>query len=271
LFAGTKIYRLCYPQVKGGLINDYSIVTNGVLMFFYFKNSRNMKTREILLINIYLTIHSLCVYSQTIENPNSALKSHETLLISKIELSQEKTLVHFSIENRIENGNFCADRNIYLVDQGGKKYQIQKTSGIPVCPDSYKFRNIGEVVRFTLEFPPLASGTKWIDIIEDCSENCFWFYGVTLDSELNKRIDEAFSKASTVTPAENLFLFKSILDDIDSQNLGIEGLLYLNIISAARENADNVNAMVWYKRLAASKAPRVGEYLKYLNDRGIRY
>ncbi|MBK7133096.1 MAG: hypothetical protein IPH69_09855 [Bacteroidales bacterium] len=230
-----------------------------------------MKIKRTWFIVILLTGYLISGYSQTIENPNSALKSHETLLISKVELSQEKTVVHFSIENRIENGNFCADRNIFLIDQEGKKYQILKTSGIPVCPDSYKFRNIGEVVKFTLEFPPLESGTKWIDIIENCSENCFWFYGVTLDNELNKRIDEAFSKASTVTPAENLYLFKSILDDIDSQNLGIEGLLYLNIISAARENADNVNAMVWYKRLAASKAPRVGEYLKYLNDRGVKY
>jgi hypothetical protein len=230
-----------------------------------------MKIKRNLLIVILLTVFLIRGYSQTIENPNSALKSHETLLISKIELSKEKTVVHFSIENRIENGNFCADRNIYLADQEGKKYQIHKTSGIPVCPDSYKFRNIGEVVRFTLEFPPLEPGTKWIDIIENCSENCFWFYGVTLDNELNKRIDETFSKASTLTPSENMFLFKAILDDIDSQNLGIEGLLYLNIINAARENADNVNAMVWYKRFAASKAPRVAEYLKYLNDRGVRY
>ncbi len=230
-----------------------------------------MKAKRIFLIVIYLTMAVICGYSQTIENPNSALKSHETLLISKVEMSQEKTVVHFSIENRIENGNFCADRNIYLVDQEGKKYQIRKTSGIPVCPDTYKFRSIGEVVRFTLEFPPLAQGAKWFDIIENCTDNCFWFYGVTLDNELNKRIDEAFLKASAVTPAENMFLFKSILDDIDSQNLGIEGLLYLNIINAARENADNVNAIVWYKRLAASKAPRVGEYLKYLNDRGVKY
>jgi hypothetical protein len=230
-----------------------------------------MKTKRVFLIVIYLTMAVIYGYSQTIENPNSALKSHETLLISKVEMSQEKTVVHFSIENRIENGNFCADRNIYLVDQEGKKYQIRKTTGIPVCPDTYKFRSIGEVVRFTLEFPPLVQGVKWIDIIENCTDNCFWFYGVTLDNELNKRIDEAFSKASAVAPAENIFLFKSILDDIDSQNLGIEGLLYLNIINAARENTDNVNAMVWYKRLAASKAPRVGEYLKYLNDRGVRY
>jgi hypothetical protein len=230
-----------------------------------------MKIRSLCCV-ILLNICSVsALLSQTVVNPNYGLKSHETLLITKIESNQEKTLGYLTIENRIEGGNFCADRNISIIDPEGRKLQVRITSGIPVCPESYKFKSIGEVVKFSLEFPPLTPGTKWVDIIENCSDNCFWFYGVTLDIELNKRVEGAFSKASAVAPAENMFLFKGILDDIDSQNLGIEGLLYLNIISAARENADNVNAMVWYKRLAASKAPRVGEYLKYLNGRGIEY
>ncbi len=228
-------------------------------------------SKQILITSTLFIICFNLLYSQSMVSINCGLKSHETLEICKIEISPATTLLHLSIENRIAGGIFCADRNIFLIDPEGKKYQVLKATGIPVCPEAYKFKNIGEVVKFTLEFPPLPPGTKWIDIVENCSENCFWFYGVTLDNELNKRIDEAFSKASAVTPADNMFLFKSILDDIDSQNLGIEGLLYLNIINAAKENADNVNAMVWYKRFAASKAPRVGEYLKYLNDRGISY
>ncbi len=230
-----------------------------------------IKVKYTLSLVIYLTVAITNLFSQTIEIPNSSLKSHETLVITKVEMTKENTLVFLSIENRIAGGSFCADKNIYLVDPQGGKLLLKKTSGIPVCPEVYKFKSIGEVVKFTLEFPPLNTGTKWIDIIENCSDNCFWFYGLTLDNELNKRVDTAFSKASSVTPAENMYIFKSILDDIDSQNLGIEGLLYLNIISAAKENADNINTMVWYKRFAASNAPRVGEYLKYLNDRGIKY
>ena len=168
-------------------------------------------------------------------------------------------------------GTFCADRNIFLTDPAGGKFKLKKAAGIPVCPDSYKFKSIGEKLQFTLEFPPLKTGTKWIDIIEDCTSNCFRFYGVTLDNELNLTLDDAFSLAAKGIPAENMILFSKILDDIGSENLGIEGLLYINIINAAVEDSDNVNAMVWYKRLAASKAPRVEEYLKFLNDRGIKY
>jgi hypothetical protein len=210
-------------------------------------------------------------FSQTFTAPNYGLKSHETLEIKMIKTTPEKTIVSLSIENRIIGGQFCADRNIYIIDPSGEKIRLRKAVGIPVCPDNYKFKEIGEKLQFTLEFPPVKSGTKWIDIIEDCTSNCFWFYGVTLDNDLNKKLDEAFSEASKMKPAENILLFKNILDSIDNQNLGIEGLLYINIINAAAEETDNVIAADWYKRLVSSKAPRVNQYIKYLNDKGIKF
>jgi hypothetical protein len=211
------------------------------------------------------------LYSQVVVNPNYGLKSHETLEIQKIEISQERTIVDLTIENRIEKGSFCADRNIYLINPAGSRMKLLTAKGIPVCPDTFNFSVIGEKLRFTLEFPPLKGEIKWIDIIEDCASNCFWFYGVTLDNELNRRLDEAFSLASSGKPSENIDLFKSILDDIDDQNLGIEGLLFINIITASAEDNNNVNAQMWYQKLTASKAPRLGNYIKYLNEMGIKY
>lgn len=211
-------------------------------------------------------------HSQSVEKPNCALKSHETLEILKVDLTSISTLIWLNVENRRnEGGNFCADKNIYLIYPDGSRMNLIKSNNIPVCPDTYNFKSVGEKLQFTLEFPPLKPGTKWIDVIEDCSSNCFWFYGVTLDNELNKKLDEAFNLASKGKPADNINLFKSILDDIDNQDLGIEGLMYINIINAAIENADKVGAEVWYKRMAASHAPRLNQYLKYLNDRGIKY
>jgi hypothetical protein len=229
-----------------------------------------MMNLKIAIIVWLLIVHMFNIQSQTISSPNFALKSHETLNISKVEVSGSGTLVYLTIENRIANGSFCADRNIYLIEPDGQKLNLIKTTGIPVCPDSYKFKVIGEKLQFTLEFPRLKAGTKWVDIIEDCSDNCFSFYGVTLDNDLNKKLDEAFALASNGKAADNIILFKNILDSIDNQNLGIEGLLYINIINAEVEEADNVNIKVWYNRLASSNAPRVNQYLKYLNDKGIK-
>jgi hypothetical protein len=230
-----------------------------------------MKVNKAVSVLVFFSVGFIKVFPQTYSQPNIALKSHETLEISRVEVTTDNTVIYLTIENLREGGTFCADRNIWLIDPDGVKLKLKNASGIPVCPDSYKFKNIGEKLQFTLEFPPLKTATKWIDIVEECTSNCFWLYGITLDNKLNKRLDEAFVLASKGKPADNIVLFKNILDSIDSMNLGIEGLLYINIINAYVEDADKINTIVWYKRLASSHAPRQSSYLKYLNDKGIKY
>jgi hypothetical protein len=227
--------------------------------------------KQLLIMSGLLGICIMNSYSQSIIQPNFALKSHETLEILRIEIMPAKTIVYLSVENRREGGYFCADRNIYMIDPEGKKLKLEESKGIPVCPETYKFKFIGEKLSFILTFPPLKSGTKWVDIVEDCNNNCFWFYGVTLDNNLNKKLDEAFSIALTGKPDDNIAVFKNILDNIDSQNLGIEGLLYLNVITIAQESGNIAKAAEWYNKLKSSGAPRTSQFIRYLNDKGIKY
>src|SRR5450759_1031991 len=170
-----------------------------------------MTIKSGILVIIIFVIALPSGFSQLINKPNYALKSHETLEISKVEVSGSGTLVYLTIENRIANGSFCADRNIYLIEPDGQKLRIIKAAGIPVCPDSHKFKIIGEKLQFTLEFPPLKAGTKWVDLIEDCSDNCFFFFGVTLDTDLNSRINEAFSLAGKGETGTAIALYKNIV------------------------------------------------------------
>ena len=228
-----------------------------------------MKMIKILTLAAFVCVTG--INAQTITNPNFAMKSHETLGIVKVETTPQKTVVYLSIENRITGGSFCTDRNTDIIYPDGSRMKMVSAEGIPLCPDNYNFKEIGEKLMFTLSFPPVRSGTKWIDIVEDCSDNCFWFYGVTLDNELNSRLEKAFEAAGKGTPGNNIMIFRSILEEIDDSNLGIEGLLYINIINDAIEAGNQVEASVWYKRLAASGAPRRSYYLKYLNDKGIKY
>jgi hypothetical protein len=226
--------------------------------------------KRLLFILIGLT-GFITSWSQSFILPNYGLKSHETLEIKKIEATLKAVTFYMSVENRIEDGTFCADKNIYIIHPDGYRSKLVSASNIPVCPDTYKFKAIGEKLDFVLIFPPLKDGTAWIDLVEECSENCFSFYGVTLDNVLNKQLDDVFDKASKGKPIDNIVLFKSLLDSIAGQNLGIEGSIYINIIEAAMEESDKVNTIVWYKRLAASDAPGLSHYLKYLNDKGIKY
>jgi len=227
--------------------------------------------KNLVSIAVLLNICIITVSSQTFPNPNFALKSHETLEIQKVEVTPESTTVFLSIENHIDSGSFCADKNIYIIDPRGSRIRLMRAAGIPACPDSYKFKSAGEKLEFSLIFPPLKPGTEWIDIVEECTENCFWFYGITLNNDLNKRLDEVFAAASTGKPEDNILLFRNILEGIDNLDPGIEGSLYINIINAAIEAGDKVEASVWYKRLLSSHAPRLNQYVKFLNEKGIKY
>ena len=224
-----------------------------------------------LITGIVILLATGFLHSQTFINPNYSLKSHETLNIIKVEAKPEATFFYMSLENRIPDGTFCADKNIYLVYPDGKKSRLESSSGIPVCPDTYKFKAPGEKLEFMLTFPPLKPGTKWIDLIEDCNDNCFSFYGITLDNDLNNRIDAAFSFGENDEAARALIGFISIAEEIDKNNLGIEGLIFINIIKLSVETGDEKKAEEWYKKFKLSDAPRLSEYIKYLNDQGIKY
>jgi hypothetical protein len=209
------------------------------------------------------------VFSQTILQPNFAMKSHETLEILKVEVSSEKTLVYLTIENRIEKGSFCADRNIYITDPSGSVIKLISSSGIPVCPEVHNFKAPGEKLDFILTFPPLNPTTACIDLKEDCSESCFSFYGIILDHQLNRDLDQAFNLAESGQSVKALDKFISIASgDIKK---GSEAVLYYNIIKLASETGNTLKAVEFYKALESSQIASKTKYIGDLNSRGIRY
>jgi len=227
-----------------------------------------MKRGFVLLIGLSVLLKA---YSQSFIQPNYGLKSHETLEISKIEINLKNTLIYMSIENRIQGGSFCADNDIFMIYPDGSRARLISASGIPACPDSYKFRTIGEKLDFVLQFPALREGASWIDIVEECSENCFSFYGVTLDNELNRKVNESFILAEGEEVSRGIISLIDLIGEIDTKNYGIEGLLYLTIIKLSEEAGSKAIAGEWYRKMKSSGAPRVEEYFKYLNDKGIKY
>lgn len=224
-----------------------------------------------ITIFIFLNFFIFTGYSQTSLKPNYALKSHQTLEISKLETTTQKTIIFLTVENRINEGYFCADKNIFIIYPDGTRSKLISSKGIPVCPDTYKFKTIGEKLDFELTFSPLKKDTKWIDLVEDCKENCFSFYGVCLNSDLNKKIDDASVLAENKEPSKALMSFINIAGSIDSKNSGIEGLIYMNIIKMAKETGNIPKAAEWYKKLKSPAIPRSELFIKHLNSQGIIY
>lgn len=244
---------------------------NKIIINLRINISVGMIMKRCFSILILLTVNIICGFSQITLLPNYVLKSHETLEINKIEITSRTTVIYMSIENRTNGGYFCADKNIFIIYPDGTRNKLTLSNGIPVCPNNYRFKTIGEKLDFTLVFSALKTGTEWIDLIEECADHCFSFYGINLDSDLNKKIDDAFALAETDKPADALYSFIRIAEDTDNKNHGIEGLLYINIIKLARETGNPEKASEWYHRMISSDAPGLSRYIKYLNDQGISY
>ncbi len=231
-----------------------------------------MMIRKTISVLIFLTIGVSQLYSQTFERPNAGLKSHETLNILKIVATPDNTVIYLSVENRRSSGGaFCADRNIYIIYPNGTRIKLIKASGIPQCPDSYEFKKVGEKLDFSLTFPPLEPGTEWINIIEDCNDNCFTFYGVLLDNDLNGQIDEAVLKVDKGEIDTAIGLYKNIIDSTDSSGNGISGSLYSDLISLLIRKGYTAQAQDYYKRLASSNFPQRELYIRNLSSRGIKF
>jgi hypothetical protein len=227
--------------------------------------------RRLLSLSALLFSGYISLFSQTFVAPNSALKSHETLDIVKIVMSEEKTEIFLRVENRITGGNFCADKNIYIVYPDGTKSLLIASNGIPVCPDTYKFKLPGEKLDFILTFPAVNKRTVSVNLIEDCQQNCFSFYGIILDNNLNKKIDDAFAMVENSEPAKALVTFTNIAGETGNNNPGAAGLLYMNIVKLYKETGNYVKASEWYKKLEASGLPETALYIKHLNSQGINY
>ena len=102
-------------------------------------------------------------------------------------------------------------------------------------------------------------------------DNCFSFYGVLLDEELNRKIDEAFSLAEGNQPSAALINFIKLADEKINKSDALEGLLYLNIIKLSAETGNKAREAEWYYRLQVSGIHEAKRYIKYLNDQGIKY
>ena len=217
-----------------------------------------------------LTVTAL-LQAQNISFPNFGLKSHETLNISKVEITPTSTVIYLSLENRIDGGTFCADKNLFITYPDGTRSRLISSKGIPVCPSSYRFKTIGEKLNFVLTFPPLKPGTQWVDLIEDCTDNCFSFYGVCLNSTLNSKIDEASVLAENGESSKALGEFTKIANSEAGKDSGLEGLIYMNIVKLSKETGNVTEAAKWYNKLKSSDISRSGLYIKHLNSQGISY
>lgn len=187
-------------------------------------------------------------YAQQLINPNFALASHP-MKVTKITHTTNETIIGLSIENQIEAGSFCADKNIFVQDVlTGKKYRLKKSEGIPVCPSNYQFTYIGEVLNFSLYFPKIGA-KKFITLVEDCNQYCFSIKGIVLDNDMNQSINLGYDYYAKGKLDFALEAFKMTVNEHSDYPFGI---YYLNLIQIYAEKNDYASAKEWYNKIINS-------------------
>jgi len=214
-----------------------------------------MKTTLIFLFTVLFIGPS---FSQTIILPIVNIKSHKTLAIEKIKFNEKQTIVFLSIENQMTEGEawFCADKNIYIKNAAGTDmYYLIKSEGIPTCPETYKFKKPGEILQFSLIFPKIPATIKEIDIVENCTDNCFYFKGVILDPSKNadiKLFERGAILYSNKKLNEALNCFQELMVNIEDKKSNIYGYSLYIIPLIYFEKGDKENAKKEYFKLVNS-------------------
>ena len=178
-----------------------------------------------------------------------------------------------SIRNEMKDTEmawFCADKNIYLKNsKGDETFMIEKSEGIPVCPDSHKFKKEGEILYFKLIFPKLPETIKGLDLIENCSDNCFSFYGIILDPVLTKEInlfEKGVALYSSEKKSEALSCFIEIIKTTKDKNSNIYAYSMYIIPLIYIELEDKVSAKKEYRNLKKSEIKDKDYFIEKLKE-----
>ena len=177
--------------------------------------------------SVLFFLYCSLIQAQDISKPNFAFASHP-MVVDEISFTPSQMIVKLTIQNQLSGGSFCVDKNIYIKDAlSNSKLQLLFSEDIPDCPEIYNFKWVGEKLSFKLFFPKPTNNLKFIDIVENCNENCFTIKGVILDAEMNKTIDLAFKQFAKEDYKSSKTTMLKLLNDYPDYSYGF---LHFNLI-----------------------------------------
>jgi tetratricopeptide (TPR) repeat protein len=222
-------------------------------------------------ISLLLVLLTLSSFAQVFNNPIASKISHPELKITKIEITDNSTIVSLKVTNKLSSGGwFCADKNIYLKNTKGIEiYNLVNSENIPVCPEKHEFAYTGEVLEFKLYFEKIAENIQFIDLIENCSNACFSFNGIILDNAHNEKIrtfEKGFEFYQNNEPEKANSYFEKVLEgDITIQSQ-IYGLSYYYLIVTYMKQGFNEKAQELYNKLLESDIEDKVTFIKELEN-----
>lgn len=141
-----------------------------------------MKKNAITILLFLLS--AIVAYSQlVIENPKTGLSLMTNAKITKLELTDSTTILHF--HTRYTPGWWInIPKETYIQPVGSEKLFIQRTEGIPLNK-RYTMPASGEV-SYKLIFPAVAKTTQYIDYGEANDGGSWFIYDIAIKASVNE-------------------------------------------------------------------------------------
>jgi tetratricopeptide (TPR) repeat protein len=117
---------------------------------------------------------------------------------------------------------------------------------------------VGEVVNFSLIFPPVLTSSKLLNLIEDCDKACFSFKGIILDKKLNDDINTyttGVAHYAANRTNEAIECFMKVVEIIPEFPTHVYGYSYFNLIRIYSDKGDKLTSKYWLDQLEKSSLP----------------
>lgn len=231
--------------------------------------------KKLIIILFLLSSYSLINAQIIIENPAVAEQSLAELIITRVCLFRDSTVIDLSVENKLAQGGwYCADKKIYI--ESSKKHErfnIIRAHGIPRCPSVHNFKSIGERLNFTLVFPKIPEGTDLLNLIEDCDKSCFSFKNIILNEKLNRDIrlyTQGVEFYAANKTNEAIDVFTKVIESIPANPTHVYGYSYFNLIRIYYNAGNKITAKFWFDQLEKSTLPDKQYFINSLQKEGIQ-
>ncbi|MDR0745410.1 MAG: TlpA family protein disulfide reductase [Mediterranea sp.] len=135
--------------------------------------------RAFILCLFFLAIITLPAKERVIENPQFYVSSHGNVVVEKVVLNSNATLLYMVIGHspsfwiRIDSKTY--------IRVGDEKYIVESAEGIEL--DKEVFSDETNETHFVLKFPAIDPQAKTLDFIESDCESCFKIWGINLDPD----------------------------------------------------------------------------------------
>ncbi len=229
--------------------------------------------KHVSIVFLLLIVLKFSNFAQVIEMPNAEVKSHAELTITRIQITSDYTIVHLRSQNMlVKDAWACVDKNTSIRTSDDVKHWLIRAEDIPICPALHRFDSLGEILEFTLYFPPIDPTKGRIDLVEDCEQSCFFFQGIILDNRLNRDIhayDEAYDLYLKKDFEASRKIFSDIVRDIPDNPTHIYSFAYYYLILISHEAGDTDGAAEWFKKLKASGLPDRHAIILRIEEMGI--